>query len=427
MRKVTLSSFLGQTLESYDFLLYGTTAALVFDKVFFPDLDPIAGTLAALSTFAVGFVARPVGGAFFGHFGDRVGRKSIFAITLLLMGIVTVGIGLLPGYATIGVAAPLILVVFRFVQGFAVGGEWAGASLMVLEQAPTKRRGLFASAIGVGTSAGVLLSTGAVALTSQMDAEAFLAWGWRIPFLASLPLILFALYVRMRLPEPEVFAKAKEDRKRARHPLVTLFSTHRRSMLLVILMSLAESVPFFLASVWVLSYAPQYFGIDRSFLLACVTISAAIGLVTIPAFAALSDRIGRRRLCLASSLAIALLTFPFFWALESTLPVIIVLTYIVLINGGHDAIASVQSSYYAELFELRIRYSGTALSRQLGAMIGGGFAPFIATALVALSGGSWILVACYMMLASLVAAVATYFAPETYRSDLASTSSPGRA
>ncbi|NIH88357.1 MFS transporter [Amycolatopsis granulosa] len=412
-RRVVWSSFLGSTLEFYDFFLYGLAAATVLSRQFFPSADPVAGALAAFATFGAGFLARPVGAAVLGSLGDRIGRKRVLIGSLLAMGTATVLIGLLPGYATIGVAAPALLVLARFLQGFSVGGEWAGAALMVLESAPKRRRGLFASSTGVGSMAGMLLATAAFAACSQLPGGAFEDWGWRIPFLLSVAITALALYIRVRISEPEVFAEVQRRDQVARRPVRQLFRTSWPSILRVALMCLAESVPFYLATVWVLSYGPKYLGLDRSSLYVATIVSAGLGFVSLPFFGALSDRIGRRRLYLGAVAATAVVSFPFFWALQSGSVVLIGLAYIVLLNGGHDAISAIQSSYYPELFDVRVRFSGTALSRQIGSMIGGGFAPFIATGLVAWSGGGWLPVALYLVGATLISLVATVMSPET--------------
>src|SRR5262245_2694606 len=317
LRRVIVASFIGTTIEWYDFFLYGTAAALVFNKLFFPTLDPLAGTLSAYATFAVGFVARPLGGIVFGHYGDRIGRKAMLIWSLVIMGAATALIGLLPGYARIGIWAPILLVVLRFVQGFGVGGEWGGAVLLAVEHSRGERRGLHGSWPQIGVPAGLLLSTGLVALLSaRLPEGAFLAWGWRVPFLVSLVLVGLGLFIRLRVAESPLFLEMRETRRESRAPLLDVFRLHPREVLIGSGMRFAQNVLFYLYTVFVLSYGEKSLHYSRSTMLGAVVTASVVGLGSIPLWSHLSDRLGRRPVYLAGALFSLMLAFPFFRMLE---------------------------------------------------------------------------------------------------------------
>jgi MHS family shikimate/dehydroshikimate transporter-like MFS transporter len=416
IRTVALASFIGSTVEWYDFFVYGTAAALVFGQLFFPEVSPAIGTLSAFATFGVGFLFRPLGGAFFGHFGDRIGRKAMLVITLLVMGTATVLIGCLPTYDSIGILAPILLVLLRAIQGFSVGGEWAGGSLMVVEHAPPGRRGFYGSWPQVGPSAGTLLSAGVFAIFSSLPEDQFLAWGWRMPFLLSAVVVVVGLVIRLRLAESPVFEEVKESHTGARAPILDVFRTNAKNIFLIAGMRLAINSTFYASTVFALSYATEQLGIANSTMLTCILITAALGFVSKPLYGALSDRIGRRPIYLAGSLIGALVTFPFFWALETKVVILIFVAFFLIINISHDLNDAVESSFFSEQFGTRVRYTGAALGHQLGAAITG-FTPLIAGALSV--AGGWPLVAAYVTLACLVSAVCVFLAPETFRKDIA--------
>jgi MHS family shikimate/dehydroshikimate transporter-like MFS transporter len=425
LRKVVLASFVGTTIEWYDFFLYGTAAALVFNELFFPGSSPTIGTLAAFGTFAVGFAARPIGGIVFGHFGDRVGRKSMLVISLLIMGIATFLIGLLPTHASIGILAPILLVVLRFAQGIGVGGEWGGAVLMSVEHAPKGKRGFYGSFPQMGVPAGLLLSTTVFALVQSTTSEAeFMAWGWRIPFLISIVLIGVGLFIRLRVLESPAFQQVKDSGTRASKPIVEVLKNHPRSVLVAMGMRVAENGTFYILTVFVLAYGEDTLDLSRGTMLTGVIIAASIGLVTIPLFGRLSDRFGRRPVYMAGALVSLAWAFPFFMLLDTKEPILIWLAIVVGVNLGHDLMYGPQAAYFSELFGTRVRYSGASLGYQLASVFAGGFAPLIAVALLAAGGGSPTLVAGYMAVMALITVVATYFARETYREDFAETTRP---
>jgi MHS family shikimate/dehydroshikimate transporter-like MFS transporter len=416
IRKVALASFIGSTVEWYDFFIYGTATALVFGQLFFPSANPLTSTLAAFATFGVGFLFRPLGGAFFGHYGDRIGRKSMLVITLLTMGTATVLIGFLPTYNQVGILAPILLVLLRAIQGFTVGGEWAGASLMVVEHSPPGRRGFYGSFPQIGPSAGTLLSAGVFAIFSSLPEDQFLAWGWRVPFILSAVVVAVGLFIRLRIAESPVFEEVKETHTEARAPIIDVFRTNAKNIFLIAGMRLALNTIFYGSTVFALSYATEQLGIPNSTMLNAILITAAIGFVSKPIYGALSDRIGRRPIYAAGSLIGALIAFPFFWALETRSAILIFLAYFVAINIAHNLNDSIESSFFSELFGTRIRYSGAAMGHQLGAAVAG-FTPLIAAALSA--AGGWPLVAAYVMVACLISAACVFLATETFRRDIA--------
>lgn len=416
IRRVALASLIGTTIEWYDFFLYGTAAALVFNTLFFPELDSLMGTLAAFATFATGFFARPVGGIVFGHFGDRTGRKTMLILSLLIMGIATFAIGLLPTYAGIGVWAPVLLVVMRLLQGFAVGGEWGGAVLMAVEHSPVGSRGFYGSFPQVGGAAGLLLSTGAFAVFSSLPEEQFMAWGWRMPFLLSIILVAVGLYIRLHILETPVFSQVRESRTEARLPVIEVLRTQPKNIILAIGARLAEATWFYLLVVFILAYATEQLGLPRRLILTGVLIGAAIELFTIPAFAALSDRLGRRPVYMGGALFSVLFAFPFFWIVDTQVTVLIWLAIVIGLIG-HDAMYGPQAAFFSELFETRVRYSGISLANQLATVLVG-LTPTIATALLIAAGGDPWLVAVYVVAIGVVTLVSVYLASETFQDEI---------
>ncbi len=417
IRKVALASFIGTTIEWYDYFLFGTAAALVFNQLFFPNVDPLIGTLAAFGTFAVGFVARPLGGAIFGHYGDRIGRKAMLVLTLLIMGIATFLIGLLPTYETIGIWAPILLVVLRLLQGFGVGGEWGGAVLMAVEHSPGGRRGFYGSWPQMGVPAGLLLSTGVFAIFSSLPNEQFLAWGWRVPFLLSILLVAVGLYIRLAILETPAFRQVQETQTEARMPIMDVLRTNLKGVLLVIGMRIAENGSFFIFSVFVLSYATEQLGLARSLVLAGVMIAATIQLFAVPVWGALSDKIGRRPVYLFGAAFTLLFAFPSFWLINTQATILVWLAIVLALAVGHAAMYGPQAAFLPELFGTRVRYSGIAFSRELASVVAGALSPFIATALLAWAGSYWP-VAVYLAAMALITIVAVYLAPETFQSDI---------
>ena len=420
--RVVAASMAGTTVEWYDFFLYGVAAALVFGKVFFPGSDPAAGTLLALGTFAIGFIARPIGGVVFGHFGDKVGRKQLLVLSLLMMGVATFAIGLLPGYATIGIAAPLLLTLLRLLQGFALGGEWGGAVLIVSEHGDPARRGFWASWPQAGAPAGQLLANGLLALLAAVQSEAdFLAWGWRIPFLLSAVLVLIGLWVRLSVEESPVFRAAAqaaaEHQVEARLPIVQVLREYPREVLTAMGARFAENVAYYIFTIVVTTYATKQLGLSSSFVLGAVLIGAAVHLVTIPLWGALSDRFGRRPIYLVGAAGVGVWAFAFIALLNTRSFAAAVLAVV----GGlvfHGAMYGPQAAFLSELFGTRVRYSGVSIGYQLASILAGGLAPIIAIALLNATGSGYA-ISVYVLVAAVltIGAVATY--AETRHRDLA--------
>ncbi len=417
IRKVSLASFIGTTIEWYDYFLYGTAAALVFNELFFPNVSPLIGTLTAFATFGVGFLARPLGGAIFGHYGDRIGRKAMLVLTLLLMGIATFLIGLLPTYGTIGIWAPILLVVLSLLQGFGVGGEWGGAVLMAVEHSPGGRRGYYGSWHQMGVPAGLLLSTGVFAIFSSLPNDQFLAWGWRVPFLLSILLVAVGLYIRLAILETPAFRQVQETQTQARMPIMDVLRTYPKGVLLVIGMRIAENGSFFIFSVFVLAYATEQLGLARSMVLTGVMIAAAIQFFAVPVWGALSDRLGRRPIYMGGAMFTLFFAFPFFWLLNTQATILVWLAIVLALAVGHAAMYGPQAAFLPELFGTRVRYSGISFSRELASVFAGALSPFVATALLAWAGNFWP-VAVYLAAMALITMVAVYLAPETFQSDI---------
>jgi MFS transporter, MHS family, shikimate and dehydroshikimate transport protein len=411
LRRVVFASFIGTTIEWYDFFLYGTAAALVFNRLFFPTLDPLAGTLSAYGTFAVGFVARPVGGALFGHYGDRLGRKQMLVWSLLIMGVSTALIGLTPGYDRIGIWAPVLLVVLRFVQGVGVGGEWGGAVLLAVEHSGGARRGFHGSWPQMGVPGGLLLSTAVFSVfSSSLSEPAFLSWGWRVPFLVSVLLVAVGVFVRVRILETPSFARVKEMGRESRVPLIDLFREHPREVLIGMGIRFAQNVVFYLYSVFVLSYGETTLGYPRQTMLRGLMVASLFGLFSIPFWSHLSDRIGRRPVYIGGTILSMLVAFPFFWLMERGL---VVLPLVLGMTFGHDMMYGPLAAWLSELFGARVRYTGASLAYQLTSVVAGGLSPFIATLLLARYGSA--AVAGYVIACCAITLAAALAAPETHR------------
>jgi MFS transporter, MHS family, shikimate and dehydroshikimate transport protein len=388
LNSIVFASCFGTIIEWYDFLIYATAAALVFNKAFFPTFDPLAGTLAALGSYAVGFLARPLGGALFGHFGDRLGRKSMLVLTLFIMGVSTFCIGLLPTYASIGVLAPILLIVLRVIQGIGLGGEWGGASLMVLEHAPSDKRGFYTSFVQIGFPIGLVLATLVFALATKLPDADFAAYGWRIPFLLSVVLLAIGTFVRSRVPETPVFEQLKMRDGLSKNPVIEAVGKNTRTFLIAVGLKLSEVSWVYLLSVFVVVYATTKLGMPKPLMLDAVLYAGLLELVSLPLFGWLSDRIGRRPLYILGALFTIVFAFPLFWMLESKSTVLIFTAIMIAMNFGHGMMFGPESCYFPELFGPNVRYSGASFGFQVSAAIGGGFAPIMATAMVGYFGGT---------------------------------------
>ncbi|MFB9836935.1 MFS transporter [Actinoallomurus acaciae] len=418
VRRAAAASLIGTTVEWYDYFIFGSASALVFGKLFFPDSTPLVGTLSSFAVFGVGFFARPLGGIVFGHIGDRVGRKTALVTTLLIMGIATFCVGLLPTAHTIGVGAPILLVVLRLVQGFGVGGEWGGASLVAVEFAPAGRRGRYGSAPQVGNALGVALSTGAFAAVSQLPDAQLYSWGWRIPFLASAILIVAGLLIRLRLTETPAFTAARERAELAAAPLKDALRHSRKPILLAAGMRVSENVFGYIILTFLLSYGTDRLHLSRGVLLSATTVAAIAGMAACYGFGALSDRVGRRPVFLFGAVFSAVFAFPMFALLDLRATPMVVIAVVLAYTFGVSAQYGVEPSFFAELFGTGVRYTGMSLSSQIAAVFAGGLAPFIATALTGAAGGRPWPVAAYVLVASLITVVAVLGSAETFRATL---------
>ncbi|GJD41212.1 Fosfomycin resistance protein AbaF [Methylobacterium bullatum] len=414
-RQIVWSSVIGTTVEWYDFLIYGTASALVFSKLFFPSIDPVVGTIAAFGSYAVGFLARPLGGIVFGHFGDKIGRKAMLSLTIMIMGLGTFLIGCLPTYAQIGVWAPILLVTLRLVQGIGIGGEWGGAVLMVVESVPAHRRGFFGSIVQLGYPLGVILSIGAFALTGLMPEAEFLAWGWRLPFLASAFLVGVGLFIRLRLHETPSFQRVKERAAVAKIPVVEILTEHPRTFLKAVGLKVSEIAYVSIVTVFSISYVTGKLGLPRSIILNGILVAAIIELFTIPVFGWLSDRYGRRTLFVVACLFSIVFAFPLFQLLDTRDPTIITLTVAVALSFGQGIMFGTGAAWMSELFDARLRYSGASLGFQVGAALSGGFTPLIAAALLTWSSGATWPISVYLIVLACVTLVAAFLSPETAR------------
>lgn len=387
--KVVAASTIGTIIEWYDFFVNASAAALVFGPLFFPASDATVSTLAALSVYALGYVARPLGGIVFGHFGDRVGRKSMLVLSMLLMGFGTFLVGLLPTYQQIGILAPILLVVLRLLQAMGLGGEWGGAVLLVAESAPADRRGLFGSLVQVGNPIGRLTATGVFALATQLPENDFLSWGWRVPFLASALLIVVGLVIRFQIDETPEFQKLRENKKTAKLPVLEALTKYRRETVIAVGLKITEVAWVGILTVFAVTYLTQQLGMQRSVVLAAITLAALIEVLVMPFAGWLSDVIGRRIVYLAGTGFGILLAFPIFWLFETRNPTIVTGAIVVGICLCQGVVFALHASFMPELFGADARYSGVSLGFQLGAAIGGGLTPVIAAAIVARTGATW--------------------------------------
>lgn len=401
-RRAAMASTVGAIVDWYDFFLYGTAAALVFGPMFFPSENPTVGTLASLGSFAVGFVFRPIGGAIFGHFGDRVGRRKMLVITILIMGLASTAIGLLPNYAAIGIAAPILLICLRAIQGIAVGGEWGGAALMAVENAPKNKRNFLASGVQIGSFLGLLLGTLAFSLVTNLTTDRqFETWGWRLPFLISIVFALVGLWIRSGVPESKVFEEIEEAKKKQTAPLLEALKTSPKQILAIIGMRLVDQSTFYIGFTFSLVYVKNYTDTPPSSVLNASMVALVLAVPATSFWGFLADRFGPRWFYIIGPLCAAAAGIPFFSALDSGSMPMMILGFFILINLGHNISTSVQQTWFTDMFDARIRYSGAGFGYAVAGAVGG-FVPLIATALLDES-GNWTPVVILLAGASAVA------------------------
>ncbi|MGP4140017.1 MFS transporter [Sodalis praecaptivus] len=418
MKRVLYASVIGSVIEWYDFVIYGTAAALVFNHLFFPAVDPAIGVILSLGTYAVGYFSRPLGGVLFGHFGDKLGRKAMLTLTLVIMGLGTFLIGCLPTYQQIGIWAPLMLIVLRFVQGLGIGGEWGGSVALAVEHAPTGSRGFIGSLIQLGYPLGVLLSTGAFAWVSLLPQESFMTWGWRVPFLISIVLVVVGVLIRFYVQESPLFQLAQQAEKPPSIPFMSVLKHHRKTFFTAIGLKLSEIAWVVTITVFGVSYVTQHLDLPKSVILNGLLWAAALELLTLPLAGYLSDRYGRRPLFFTGCAFTLLAAFPLFMLLETRDPTLIAFTVAIAISLGQGIMFGPEAAWMCELFPTHLRYTGASMGMQIGGALGGGVVPVAAASLLVWADGSTWAVSVMLMVIALVTMWATYHAKETAMCDL---------
>jgi MHS family shikimate/dehydroshikimate transporter-like MFS transporter len=418
--KIAFASTIGATIEWYDFFLYGVVTALVFNKLFFPQFDPLVGTLLAYTTFAIGFVARPIGGIIFGHYGDRIGRKTVLVLTLLIMGIATFLIGLLPSYNAIGIWSPILLLILRIAQGIGLGGEWGGAVLMAVEHSPDGKRGFYGSWPQLGVPLGLSLSAAVVALLSLLPDDQFLSWGWRAAFLFSGVLVAVGIYIRLKITETPAFARIQETKSEAPVPFFELFRNHPKNVLLGLGARYIEGCCFNMYGVFIITYITTALKLPRQTALFGVIIACIVMIVMLPIYGALSDRIGRRGLFGVASLLIGLTVFPAFYVMgHASSNIVLWLAIAVPFGMIYPAVYGPQAALFSELFDTRVRYTGISFVYQFSGIFASGLTPLIATYLLSWGDGQPWLICAYVLVVSIISAVSVFAMKEGSKRDLA--------
>jgi metabolite-proton symporter len=406
--RVLIASLVGSSIEWFDYFLYGTMAALVFNQLFFVNEDPTVGLLLAYASFALSFFIRPFGGIIFSHIGDRIGRKKTLVLTLSLMGAATFAMGILPTYQAIGVAAPIILITLRLIQGLGIGGEWGGALLLATEYAPAERRGFFGSIPQMGVTIGMVMGTLALWLMSLLPEQQFMSWGWRVPFIFSALLVVFGLWIRKGIDETPEFKEVQQKGEIPKLPIVDTLRYYWKEVLITIGAKVVETAPFYIFSTFIVSYATSTLGFSRSAVLGSVMVSTVITTILIPIMGSLSDRIGRKKMYIAGTLAMMAFAFPYFWMIHQGSVLMLVLATIIGLGIIWAPITAVLGTMFSEIFDAKVRYTGVSLGYQIGAAVAGGTAPLVATALLASFDNSYVPVALYIMFTAVVSLIAIW-------------------
>ncbi|MDM5286134.1 MFS transporter [Peribacillus frigoritolerans] len=408
MRRILIASLVGSSIEWFDYFLYGTVSALVFNQLFFVNEDPTIGLLLSYASFALAFFIRPFGGVIFSHIGDRIGRKKTLVITLSLMGVATFGMGLLPTYQAVGIWAPILLITLRLVQGLGIGGEWGGALLLAVEYAPAEKRGLFGAIPQMGVTIGMLLGTAALSIMTLLPENAFMTWGWRIPFIFSALLVFFGLWIRKGIDETPSFKKVKESGEVPKLPIVETLKNYWREVLIAVGAKVVETAPFYIFSTFVVSYATSNLGFSRTATLTAVMIATIITTILIPIMGNLSDKIGRKKLFIGGTIGMALFAFPYFWLLQQKSVLLLIVATVIGLGVIWAPITAVLGTMFSEIFDAKIRYTGITLGYQIGAALAGGTAPLVATALLDRFNNSYVPVAIYIIFASVLSLAAIW-------------------
>ncbi|MCP2035406.1 metabolite-proton symporter [Planomicrobium sp. HSC-17F08] len=407
-RRVLTASLVGSSIEWFDYFLYGTMAALVFNQLFFVNEDPTVGLMLAYASFALSFFIRPFGGIIFSHIGDRIGRKKTLVITLSLMGLATFGMGLLPTYQAIGIWAPILLITLRLVQGLGIGGEWGGALLLATEYAPPERRGFFGSIPQMGVTIGMVMGTLALWIMTLLPDGAFMTWGWRVPFILSAFLVIFGLWIRKGIDETPEFKAVQASGEIPKLPIVDTLKYHWREVLIAIGAKVVETAPFYIFGTFVVSYATTNLGFSQTATLGSVMIATVITTILIPIMGSLSDKVGRKKMYIAGAVAMALYAFPYFWMLHQGSVLLLVVATIIGLGIIWAPITAVLGTMFSEIFDAKVRYTGVTLGYQIGAALAGGTAPLVATALLANFDNSYVPVAIYIIFTALISLAAIW-------------------
>ncbi|WP_174614844.1 MFS transporter [Virgibacillus ihumii] len=415
-RKVLTASLVGSSIEWFDFFLYGTVAGLVLDELYFPSSDPIVGLMLAYLSFSLTFFIRPLGGVIFAHIGDKIGRKKTLVITLTLMGGGTVLIGLLPTYAQIGVAAPILLILLRLIQGLGLGGEWGGSLLLAVEYAPKGKKGLFGSIPQMGVPIGLVLGTFALTMMSLLPHEAFMAWGWRIPFILSAFLVVFGLWIRAGINETPDFEEAKKSGQVAKLPVVDTLKYHWREVLIAVGAKVVETAPFYIFATFVVSYATSTLAYDQITVLNSITIATIVTAIMIPIMGKLSDTIGRKKIYVIGCIAMILYAFPYFMLLSVGQDWAVILASVLALGIVWPPITAVLGTMFSDLFSTKVRYTGISLGYQIGAAMAGGTSPLIATWLLGQFNNAWSPIAIFIVVTAVISLIAVAFT-ERYSKD----------
>ncbi|MDG4850050.1 MFS transporter [Peribacillus frigoritolerans] len=408
MRRILIASLVGSSIEWFDYFLYGTVSALVFNQLFFVNEDPTIGLLLSYASFALAFFIRPFGGVIFSHIGDRIGRKKTLVLTLSLMGVATFGMGLLPTYQAVGIWAPILLITLRLVQGLGIGGEWGGALLLAVEYAPAEKRGLFGAIPQMGVTIGMLLGTVALSIMTLLPENAFMTWGWRIPFIFSALLVFFGLWIRKGIDETPSFKKVKESGEVPKLPIVETLKNYWREVLIAVGAKVVETAPFYIFSTFVVSYATANLGFSRTATLTAVMIATIITTILIPIMGNLSDKIGCKKLFIGGTIGMALFAFPYFWLLQQKSVLLLIVATVIGLGVIWAPITAVLGTMFSEIFDAKIRYTGITLGYQIGAALAGGTAPLVATALLDRFNNSYVPVAIYIIFASVLSLAAIW-------------------